>query len=647
MKYLIFSFVFFFSTSQTLTAQAFSESTFHCISVYWSPLGGDANKKVLLQYSIAGANQWQDALEIEYNPIADVGLNPQTGLRYDKADYRGSIVDLTPNTSYDIVLTLEGTTTTETIQASTWNEIFPIGQTIAVSNMTTRYNVPNSGTVNAYLLIDGTGSIIDVQNNHDQCIRLIDKSYVILRGFTLVNARESGIRLFNSHHIIIEDCDISNWGEEDVPGSGFGVGYQAGVYAGSDDAHHCIIQRNKIHHPRWDTNSWAELHDPNDDPNVNNSYHPDGPQGIALGQCNIGNNVIRYNEIWSDADHYFNDILGMWSNASYAGFPGPDSDIYGNYLANSWDDGIESEGSNTNVRIWANYVDETFLPIANAATSVGPLYIWKNISGHTYSLPGSVYGVYAPFLKLGYANSIDWMTGHTYIFHNTILQPNGEGAGGLGTSDGSNRHIRHTQSRNNILHVRAVTTNSISDVATNSNIDYDYDLTNRGYPAGHEANGVSGTPTYEASAPTFDFNTKTGNFKQSTVSLGFDAGVVIPNFNVNYLGNAPDIGAHESGRPPMVFGVNSIYVPDVSLPLGLLSFRGENKVNFLITPNPAQNYIQLLNVENSDNIKVFDLNGILLLEILYDGHIINITSFPAGVYFLKINDQNAKQFIKN
>ena len=555
-------------------------STFHAISMYWSPAGGDVNKKVLVEYSVAGLGEWKPGFSMKYQPIAGCGNNPITGERYDKADYRGSLVDLTPGTNYDVKLTLEGTATTVTMQASTWSETFPIGTTIAIGNMNTRYNVPGAGgTANGYLLIDGTGSTIDIQDNSPQCIRLIDMSYVIIRGFTLKNAGQNGIELFNCDHIVIEDCDISGWGEEDVPGTGFGKGYQAGVYAGSNHAAHVVVQRNKIHHPRWDTNSWAELHNPNSDPNDNSNYHPDGPQGVALGQCNIGNNVIRYNEIWSDDDHYFNDILGMWSNASYAGFPGADSDIYGNYLANCWDDGIESEGSNMNVRIFANYIENNLIPIANAATSIGPLFIWKNVTGRSYSLPGSVYGVYGPFLKLGYANGVQWMTGQTYVFNNTVLQPNGEGSGGMGTSDGSNRHIKHCMTRNNIFHVKDATTNSISDRATNEDINFDYDLLNKGYPAGHEANGLTNTvPIYDGPAPIIDFASKTGDFRLASNSPGFDAGVSIPNFTDTYMGVAPDLGAHEAGTDPMVFGVASEYpIPLHPLPIDLMAFEGEHQ----------------------------------------------------------------------
>ena len=64
--------------------------------------------------------------------------------------------------------------------------------------------------------------------------------------------------------------------------------------------------------------------------------------------------MIRYNEIWSTEDHGFNDAIGGGSNYTLEGSPNRDSDIYGN-LIDGWDDAIESEGANMNVRIWGNY----------------------------------------------------------------------------------------------------------------------------------------------------------------------------------------------------------------------------------------------------------------------------------------------------
>jgi hypothetical protein len=64
--------------------------------------------------------------------------------------------------------------------------------------------------------------------------------------------------------------------------------------------------------------------------------------------------------------------------------------------------------------------------------------------------------------------------------------------------------------------------------AGGSGNDFDYDLSNGRLSEKH---GVSGG-----------------------ADKGVDRGVRIPNFNDNFSGSAPDIGAEEKGAPPLVFG---------------------------------------------------------------------------------------------
>lgn len=621
----------------------FTVSTYHNISLYWSPVEGSEDNDVNVEFKEAGTNLWIEGLPMKYRPIENCGINPNSGLRYDKADYRGSIVNLTPNTTYDIRLTLETLGVTTSFQATTWEEEYPIGDTITPTSDTTELEIYDSGTPEGYILYDGTGVTIDIQDESQQCISLHDVEYVIIRGFTLTNGGRHGLRLFGCKNIIIENCDISDWGEEDVSGTGFGVGYQSGIYASSangDAASSCTIQRNKIHHPKWDTNSWAELHDPNENPDNPSNYHPDGPQAISFSFCDTGNNVIRYNEIWSDEDHYFNDILGFAPNASYSGFPGPDSDIYGNYLANCFDDGIESEGSNTNVRIWNNYIEEVFIGIGNAATSIGPLYIWRNVTGRTYSHPGSVYGDYGGFIKMGYASSIDWMTGHMYIFNNTTLQPDNHGAGGLGTHQGSNRFIFHCHTRNNILQTRSTTENSISTNPSNSDNSFDYDLLNHPYPEGHEQNGIVGIPTYAQGSPNFSFANKTGLFQLSSESNGFDDGVVVPNFINSYNGEAPDMGAHEAGWEAFTYGVNTEFIP----PIPNTESLSVKQTHFQCTiyPNPVKTIFNIkLNPIDEYVIDVYDTQGKKIeSNTTQNGLSIDTSIWSPGMYFVEVKNRH-------
>jgi hypothetical protein len=525
------------------TKPASTVSTFHCLSVYWSPEGGAADKQVTIRFREKGQAAWRDGLPMKYNRVE----TPES-----LADYRGSIVHLKPGTAYEIELALQGTATKTTLAASTWSEKFPIASTVKVQPGNS-LKVDQSGTPDGYVLYEGTNVTLDGRNQVDDGI-VVNASYVILRGFTLKNVNRHGIHLQNAHHVVIENCDISQWGSEDEQGRGYGREMDSAIYSKNQKLSNIVIQRNKIHHPAWDSNSWAEDH-----LSTKPSRHPSGPQAISFWDCE-GNNVIRYNECFSDKDHYFNDIIGGARNGSYRGFPGRDSDIYGNYIAHCWDDGIESEGANQNVRIWDNYIEETMIAIGNAATSIGPLYVWRNVSGRSHTPTGSSWDLtHGGFLKMGFANGEQWMTGHMYIFNNTILQPNDEGMDALG---GPYKPIKHCTTRNNILHVRSkdpnvIATSKAHDNNCGNNNDFDYDLLSaKRYPAGHQKNGVHGVPRYVPGAG-FDAEKRTGNFQLADGSPGLDQGVVIANFADEFKGKSPDIGAHEAGTPPMVFGTNA------------------------------------------------------------------------------------------
>ncbi len=504
--------------------------TFHCASIYWSPENGNKDRLVKIRFRAQGETDWREGLPMKYNPIESDEC---------KADYRGSIVNLKPATTYEIELRLQATEQQVNLTVSTWSEEFPIAETIVISSQSETLRVVQSGTADGYVLLDGTGTEIDLENLDDIGIS-VNASYVILRGFKIRNVRQHGIRIFEGHHIVIEDCDISGWGSESE--NGFGENYQACVYSNHKPLNTVVIQRCKFHHPTWDTNSWAEKH--------NDSTHPRGPQTIALWNSE-GNHVFRYNECWSDGDHYFNDAMGAGGNGSYRGFPGADSDIYGNYVANCWDDGIEVEGGGQNVRVWNNYIEEVLCPIANAAVSIGPLYVWQNVSGRSHSPPGSEWDMtHGPFLKLGYADGEHWMTGHMYIFNNTMLQVAGEGAGGLG---GNSRIVKHCTSRNNILHVRDGE-RSIAENESHLDNNFDFDLLSGRFPDGHEENGVQGEPIFEAHSG-LNSSTLEGSFLLSPTSPGFQSGIRIPNFCEPKNGQKPDMGAHQTGLPNMRYGV--------------------------------------------------------------------------------------------
>ena len=520
-------------------ANPFAIPTFHCLGLYWSPPGGAADKAVLVRYRRQGEKEWKEALPMRYNPI------PKTD--EDLADYRGSIVHLTPATTYDVQLTLAGTATTVNLTATTWGEDFPVGEMIRVNDNDTPLVITDSGTPEAWRVYDGRGATIDVRHQHDSCIT-VNASYVILRGIALKGAggtnpaprRTIGaIRIEGGHDIVIEGCDISDWGRLN-PTSGFGFDYDAAIYSRSTTLKRLIVQRCKLHHPRYDGSTWYEPNYPT---------HTMGPQCITLFNT-AGNHVIRYNECSSDLEHMYNDGIGGGSNGSFQGSPGHDSDIYGNLISHCWDDGLEVEGGSRNVRLWDNYITQCMMMIGNAPASIGPLYIWRNVVAHSQSQPNAGGG---NFLKMGYATSEDLMTGQMYIFHNTIFRSDEWlPTGGLG----GNRIVKHTMSRNNILHVRSPQNYSASDNKQNTDTDFDYDLYNGRIPQGQESHGIRGAPIY-ATGAGLEPATNTGRFQLAPDSPGAGAGQPIPNFNDGFAGKSPDIGAHQRGAPPIRYGVNA------------------------------------------------------------------------------------------
>jgi hypothetical protein len=449
-------------------------------------------------------------------------------------------------------LRLLNTGSTETFTASTWSEDFPIAKTVYLPAGTTNqaFEITESGSPDGYILYthpEGESSTIDVDNQEDSCI-YVSASYIIIRGLTLRDASVHGIRILNNvHDVVIEGCDISGWGR--LQEGEFGYNLDAAVYSNAPNIERIIVQRNKLHHPRPDTNSWKE----SARTIPINTYHPMGPCAIVFKPRNerAGHYVIRYNEIYSDEDHYYNDGMGETHNHSYDGFPIRDSDIYGNYIANCWDDGIEAEGANCNVRIWGNYITRTPIKIATRSVTVGPIYVWRNVFGISRAGPAPEHNYGWGAFKAG--NYESWSHGKFYVFHNTILQPPSPDAGSsTGITSGSSNTLGNMFTRNNILHITTDRYNSIFNQNQNSTNDFDYDLYNgliNSYP-GAEPNGINGVPIYDR------YNGE-GEFALDPSSPGYDAGVVIWNFNNNYNGAAPDIGAHEAGSPPMEFGVNA------------------------------------------------------------------------------------------
>ena len=500
--------------------------TYEAVGLYWSsPAGATASAGCEVKFRVAGASTWTQGLAMVYDS--------------SKGECRGSLVNLTENTSYEAQLNLPGQAPTKSITFTTWANTKPVAQTIKVASGSSTVNVSVSGSATGYVVYDGTGATLDGTNVANNIT--INASYVIVRGFTLRNAQQNGILIDkNQHDVIIEDNDISNWGR--TRDGTWGTDMDSGIRAicQSEELTRVTVQRNKIHDPRYPANSWAVA-------------HPAGPQGLTFSYCG-GNSVYRWNEITSSSNHY-NDGMGGEDNFSTSGWPNRDSDVYGNKITKTWDDGIEAEGGNNNVRIWGNYIDQTGTAIASTVDSVGPMYIFRNVWDRNEFIQGAACDSdqKQPMFKSG--SSSDFNNGRRYLFHNTMLQrtqsgcANGLGGGAGVGGTGDTQLVHNTISMNNVYNLWKAN-GAVYQVGSDNTFQNDMFNGSMGTAV---VNGINAAPAYASGSGNNVADA--GLYQLASGSAGFDKAVRIPNFNDHFNGAAPDVGAAEAGDPAMKFGV--------------------------------------------------------------------------------------------
>ena len=226
-----------------------------------------------------------------------------------------------------------------------------------------------------------------------------------------------------------------------------------------------------------------------------------------------------------------------------------ETDVYENLVYNVGDDGMETDGECSNVRIWGNTFHDVLMGISLAPAYTGPTYAIRNLIYRT-GVGNSIY-TGSPFkFNSGYGTS-----GPMYLFHNTADAV-------LVDDDGSNNGLyikepgtwRLIYARNNVW---AGTGYAVENYNTSQPIDLDYDglwrdgggnlarWDNTNYATlsaftaatGHEAHGLNVTPGFVERA--------NGNYTLASNSGLIDEGVILPGINDDYVDAAPDIGAFE------------------------------------------------------------------------------------------------------
>ncbi|HKW92867.1 MAG TPA: hypothetical protein VJX92_13285 [Methylomirabilota bacterium] len=550
-------------------------ATFLSLGVRW-PVMGDTNADaaVTVRYRPQGESAWRVALPLfrtDPDSVSEENRVPGGWL------FAGSIVDLVPDTAYEVALALtdpDGGSTQRILTMRTAAEPRePAGMRVRhVVPATAADRGPGSGApadpfrglraaqaaatpgdlflLHAGVYAEGTWTIDRFGTTERPIIyrgagdgetildggggeRLVSANgvqHVWLEGLTLRRANY----LFVGHsgsHFVIRRCRL------EVVGTGI-----TAINGGYEESRGFVITDNVLQ----GSTTWPR------------SRGIEDINGVVITGAG---HVIAYNRMRNLGDGVHGSQYGRLSA----------SDIYNNDIEGSTDDGIEGDYADTNVRIFRNRITNVFSGVSAQPSNGGPMYIFRNAIYNT---------LYSPF-------KLHNDTSGVLIFHNTSvrngipwhIEPGGETVNDVAT-------------RNNLF----VGTMGPALRSTGKMIRCDFDSDGYGgagapgsvlafFSAFAEWNGeVYGTPDTARrsgllyrrrgavlvkargnfasgietpSNPSTRFDPEKTDFRLSPASLAVDAGIMLPNFNDGFTGKAPDLGCCELGEPLPHYGPRS------------------------------------------------------------------------------------------
>jgi hypothetical protein len=530
------------------------------------PVTGDDNfnSTVTVRYRQAGSATWQTGLPL-YRVHTDVIFGytafPQ---------FSGSVFDLRPNTTYDVelrardadgsvdqVFTLTATTrtmpadavsprtvsvsTTAQLQTALASALAGDVITLAPGTYIGNFGINNSGSATNPIVIRGTSSastILDGQGCVGCNILEVYGSYTHVENLTLRNA-ERAIRFQATGEVanVVRRVHIQN--------TTMGISGRSGQFDFyiADN----ILEGRLLWPLVYTSDGGAHSND-------------DGIQVTGFGM------VIAHNQVSGYGDAMKNGQSGARS-----------LDVYGNDVLWTYDNAIELDESEGNVRAMRNRFTNCSTPLSVQPVHAGPAYIVRNVVVNTMDEQIKFHG-----LNVG---SPPEQPNGILVYHNTFVSPQKELQ--VQTPIGSH----HFALENNLfvgpatLPARAVNWDAPVFDGT-----FDY---NGYYPdgsfffrwasgagtyanfaalqaagverhgllltAGTFANGLAAPATYTTLMPPQDVTL-------AATGRAIDKGLVLPNINDGFTGAAPDLGALEAGCQAPIYGPRPLGIDERNEP---------------------------------------------------------------------------------
>lgn len=551
-------------------------ATLHCLAVRWPVKGDDnANATIAVRYRKAGETAWKEGFPL-FRTIRSATREQRAqwnfrGIPPDRLPggwiFAGSIVDLAPETEYEVKLSLkdpDGGATERVLRMST------VGEPREPKGMRVRHVVPEDTTGGPPDAIKGLPAAVAAMEPGD--LFLLHKGRYFIKGsLELKKSGEPGKpiifrgagdgevvidgggdettkgRLISANatkHIWLEDLTLQ------------GRQYAIVAHEGSN----WVIRRCKFlkmekgftaHNGGYNV---SRGHFITDNVFIGPTTWPrtKGIEAPCATYISGAGHVVAYNRMQNLGDGTHGTGYGNLSA----------SDIHNNDVTICTDDGFEADYGETNVRVFRNRIVNVAHGITAQPSQGGPLYFFRNfIYNATYS----------PF-------KLHNDTCGVLIFHNTCLRN-----GSCFIIQPATETVTDVWTRNNLF----LGTGGTALPTTGRMINCDFDNDGFGGFSGPFAqwNGKTYKTPEDAKAagaiyrvhgaivldpkavfasgllppadPKVAYKGEELDYRLRPDGPAVDRGVVLPNFSNGFKGKAPDLGALELGDPMPHFGPRS------------------------------------------------------------------------------------------